>query len=165
MSMGRLAEAPAGCTRKILFCERERGPVPGSGNRRNGPFLDLPGRSPSLPAHAEPAHRVRTHRSRTRRISLTLPRARHLPARFGWTLRTRGRQRFKWQRKRAKDQLQVAQEAADRGSYRLATKAANRVVTVRPLSDYGVPLNTSSADAGEARKMDERAFRIPTKSR
>lgn len=77
----------------------------------------------------------------------------------GWTYEPVGGSGSKWQRKRAKDQLQVAQEAFDRGSYRLATKAANRVVTVWPLSDYAGPAQYLVGRCYEARKMDERAFK------
>lgn len=77
----------------------------------------------------------------------------------GWTYEPVGGGGAKWQRKRAKDQLQVAQEAFDRGDYRLATKAAHRVVTVWPLSDYAGPAQYLVGRCYEARKMDERAFK------
>ncbi|MEN9675293.1 MAG: hypothetical protein RIS76_1189 [Verrucomicrobiota bacterium] len=77
----------------------------------------------------------------------------------GWTYEPVGGGGAKWQRKRAKDQLQVAQEAFERGSYRLATKAANRVVQVWPLSDYAGPAQYLVGRCYEARKMDERAFK------
>ena len=41
-----------------------------------------------------------------------------------------------WQRTRAKDQLDVAQQAFDAHDYSLALRAAHRVVRVWPLSDY-----------------------------
>ena len=37
----------------------------------------------------------------------------------GWTYESVGGSGSKWQRKRAKDQLQVAQESFDRGNFRL----------------------------------------------
>lgn len=77
----------------------------------------------------------------------------------GWTYEPVGGGGAKWQRKRAKDQLQVAQEAFDRGNYRLATKAANRVVKVWPLSDYSGPAQYLVGRCYEERKMDERAFK------
>lgn len=77
----------------------------------------------------------------------------------GWTYEPVGGGGAKWQRKRAKDQIQVAQEAFERGSYRLATKAANRVVKVWPLSDYAGPAQYLVGRCYEARKMDERAFK------
>ena len=42
----------------------------------------------------------------------------------------------KWQRARAKDQLDVAQQAFDKHDYGLALRAAHRVIRVWPLSDY-----------------------------
>ncbi|MCW5558437.1 MAG: outer membrane protein assembly factor BamD, partial [Verrucomicrobiae bacterium] len=77
----------------------------------------------------------------------------------GWTYEPVGGSGSAWQRKRAKDQLAVAQEAYDRGNYRLATKAANRVVNVWPLSDYAGPAQYLVGRCFEARQMDERAFK------
>ena len=64
-----------------------------------------------------------------------------------------------WQRKRAKDQLAVAQEAFDKGQYRLALKAARRVVKVWPLSDHSGRAQYLVGRCYEARRMDERAFK------
>lgn len=77
----------------------------------------------------------------------------------GWTYEAVGGSGSNWERKRAKDQLQVAQEAFDRGEYRLATKAANRVVKVWPLSDYAGRAQYLIGRSYEGRKMDERAFK------
>ena len=77
----------------------------------------------------------------------------------GWTYEAVGGSGSNWERKRAKDQLQVAQEAFDRGDYRLATKAANRVVKVWPLSDYAGRAQYLIGRSYEGRKMDERAFK------
>jgi outer membrane protein assembly factor BamD (BamD/ComL family) len=77
----------------------------------------------------------------------------------GWTYEAVGSSGARWERKRAKDQLQVAQEAFDRSDYRLATKAANRVVKVWPLSDYAGRAQYLIGRCYEARKMDERAFK------
>jgi len=77
----------------------------------------------------------------------------------GWTYEPVGSSGSSWQRKRAKDQLAVAQEAYDRGNYRLATKAANRVVNVWPLSDHAGPAQYLVGRCFEARHMDERAFK------
>jgi outer membrane protein assembly factor BamD (BamD/ComL family) len=77
----------------------------------------------------------------------------------GWTYEAVGGSGSNWERKRAKDQLQVAQEAFDRGEYRLATKAANRVVKVWPLSDYAGRAQHLIGRSYEGRKMDERAFK------
>src|SRR5689334_5740838 len=53
----------------------------------------------------------------------------------GWTYESPGGG-GKWQRTRAKEQLDVAQAAFDKRDYGLALKAARRVVRVWPLSDY-----------------------------
>src|SRR5258706_10642747 len=53
----------------------------------------------------------------------------------GWTYEPVGGG-AKWQRTRAKDQLEVAQAAFDKKDYRLALKAGRRVVRGWPLSDY-----------------------------
>ncbi|HTI72548.1 MAG TPA: outer membrane protein assembly factor BamD [Candidatus Limnocylindria bacterium] len=90
--------------------------------------------------------------------------ARHCPAPIiyrpgeGWTYEPVGGER-KWERKRAKDQLSVAQEAFDRHEYRASLKAAKRVVSVWPLSDYAGPAQYLVGRSYEARKMDERAFK------
>lgn len=77
----------------------------------------------------------------------------------GWTYEPVGSEGAKWVRKRAKDQLQVAQEAFDRQQYGLALKAARRVVKVWPLADYAGPAQYLVGRCFEARKMDERAFK------
>ena len=53
----------------------------------------------------------------------------------GWTYEPVGGL-GKWQMPRAKDQLEVAQAAFNKKAYDLALRAAQRVVTVWPLSDY-----------------------------
>src|SRR5512139_1194919 len=53
----------------------------------------------------------------------------------GWSYEAVGSE-GKWQRTRAKDQLEVAQQAFDAKKYSLALKAARRVVRVWPVSDY-----------------------------
>lgn len=65
----------------------------------------------------------------------------------------------KWRRDRAKDQLEVAQEAFEQKDYRLATKAGRRVVTTWPLSDYAPEAQYIVGRCYEARKNDERAFK------
>src|ERR1043165_5518214 len=53
----------------------------------------------------------------------------------GWTYEKPG-EKGSWQKTRAKDQLEVAQQAFDKGNYTLAEKAAKRTVSNRPFSDY-----------------------------
>src|SRR5678815_2998379 len=52
----------------------------------------------------------------------------------GWSYESVGG--GKWTRTRAKDQLEVAQQAFDSKNYSLGLKAARRTVKVWPLSDY-----------------------------
>lgn len=77
----------------------------------------------------------------------------------GWTYEPVGGDNGKWIRKRAKDQLQVAQEAFEKKDYSLARRAANRVVKIWPLSDYAGRAQYLLGRVYEARKMDERAFK------
>ncbi len=65
----------------------------------------------------------------------------------------------KWTRTRAKDQLDVAQEAFDKKNYGLAHKAARRTVRVWPLSDYAPRAQYLMAKCLEARGKDEKAFK------
>ena len=53
----------------------------------------------------------------------------------GWYYEPYG-QNAKWQRSRAKDQLDVAEKAFKTADYGIALRAAHRVVRVWPLSDY-----------------------------
>ncbi|MFN0069480.1 MAG: outer membrane protein assembly factor BamD [Limisphaerales bacterium] len=75
----------------------------------------------------------------------------------GWTYESVGG--GKWQRTRAKDQFEVAQEAFDAGNYGLARKAARRVVKVWPLSDYAPRAQYLVARSEEERGDLRRAFR------
>ncbi len=75
----------------------------------------------------------------------------------GWSYESVGG--TKWERARAKDQLEVAQQAFDNKSYRLALKAARRVVKRWPFSDYAPQAQYLMGRAYEARHMDERAFK------
>lgn len=77
----------------------------------------------------------------------------------GWTYEPVGGDNGKWVRKRAKDQLQVAQDAFDKKDYSLARRAAQRVVKIWPLSDYAGSAQYLVGRVYEARKMDERAFK------
>jgi outer membrane protein assembly factor BamD len=64
----------------------------------------------------------------------------------------------KWRRERAKDQLEVAQEAFDKNDYNLALKAARRVVKVWPLSDYAPRAQYLVGRSYEAKHNDDKAF-------
>ncbi len=65
----------------------------------------------------------------------------------------------KWTRTRAKDQLEVAQQAFDKKDFKLALKAARRTVRVWPLSDYAPQAQYLVARCLEARGKDEQAFK------
>lgn len=75
----------------------------------------------------------------------------------GWSYEPEGGAR--WQRNRAKDQLEVAQEAFDNGKFRLASKAARRVVKVWPLSDFAPKAQYLLGRAYEERGRSDRGFR------
>ena len=75
----------------------------------------------------------------------------------GWSYEPVGGE-GKWQRPRAKDQLEVAQSAFDRKDYSLALKAARRVVKVWPLSDYAPQAQYLVGRCYEAKGKDEKAF-------
>ncbi|HEV2393377.1 MAG TPA: outer membrane protein assembly factor BamD [Verrucomicrobiae bacterium] len=64
----------------------------------------------------------------------------------------------KWQRARAKDQLEVAQTAFEKKDYSLALRAARRVVRVWPLSDYAPRAQYLVGRCYEAKGRDEKAF-------
>src|SRR6516164_1577765 len=76
----------------------------------------------------------------------------------GWTYEPVGGE-GKWQRTRAKEQLDVAQKAFDQHDYSLALKASRRVVRVWPLSDYAPPAQYLVGRCYEAKGQDEKAFR------
>ncbi|MGA9779040.1 MAG: tetratricopeptide repeat protein [Verrucomicrobiia bacterium] len=63
-----------------------------------------------------------------------------------------------WQRTRAKDQLDVAEEAFKGQDYSLALRAAYRVVKVWPLSDYASHAQYLVGRCLEAKGKDEMAF-------
>jgi outer membrane protein assembly factor BamD len=65
----------------------------------------------------------------------------------------------KWTRPRAKDQMEVAQQAFDKKDYKLALKAARRTVRVWPLSDYAPQAQYLAARCLEERGEDEQAFK------
>lgn len=64
-----------------------------------------------------------------------------------------------WTRQRAKDQLEVAQQAFDRRDYSIAGKASRRVVNVWPFSDYAPHALYLVGRCEEARFRDEAAFK------
>lgn len=64
-----------------------------------------------------------------------------------------------WVRQRAKDQLDVAQQAFDAKDYGVAMKAARRTVTVWPFSDYAPQAQYLVGRCHEARFQDEAAFK------
>ncbi len=76
----------------------------------------------------------------------------------GWSYEPVGGE-GKWQRTRAKEQMDVAQAAFDKKDYGLALKAARRVVKVWPLSDYAPQAQYLVGRCYEAKGNDEKAFR------
>jgi outer membrane protein assembly factor BamD len=75
----------------------------------------------------------------------------------GWTYEPVGG--GKWTRNRAKDQLEVAQQAFEKKDYNLALKAGRRTVRVWPLSDYAPQAQYLLAKCLEAKGQDEKAFK------
>ncbi len=75
----------------------------------------------------------------------------------GWTYESIGG--AKWRRTRAKDQLEVAQEAFDRKDFKLAYRAARYVVRTWPLSDYAPKAQYLVGRCLEEKHSDEKAFR------
>jgi outer membrane protein assembly factor BamD len=65
----------------------------------------------------------------------------------------------KWQRTRAKDQLEVAQAAFDQKDYSLALKAARRVIKVWPISDYAPTAQYLVGRCYEATGREEKGFK------
>lgn len=64
-----------------------------------------------------------------------------------------------WVRNRAKDQLEVAQQAFDKKDYGTAMKAARRTVSVWPFSDYAPQGQYLLGRCHEAKFQDEAAFK------
>ncbi len=64
-----------------------------------------------------------------------------------------------WVRTRAKDQLEVAQQAFDEKKYGLALKSARRTVNVWPFSDYAPQAQYLVGRCHEAKEQDEAAFK------
>src|ERR1039458_6459758 len=64
----------------------------------------------------------------------------------------------KWQRTRAKDQLEVAEQAFTNRDYTITLHAANRVLRVWPLSDYAPRAEYLVGRCFEVKHKDEAAF-------
>jgi outer membrane assembly lipoprotein YfiO len=64
-----------------------------------------------------------------------------------------------WQRTRAKDQLEVAQQAFEENNFKLAAKAAHRTVRIWPLSDYAPQAQYLVGRCYEAEGQDQKAFK------
>ncbi|MCS1406942.1 MAG: Outer membrane protein assembly factor BamD [Verrucomicrobia subdivision 3 bacterium] len=78
--------------------------------------------------------------------------------REGWIYETPA-QAGKWQRDTAKEQLKVAQEAYDQKDYRIAVRAAGRVIRQWPFSDYAPEAQYLTGLAHEGNRRDEKAFK------
>ena len=76
----------------------------------------------------------------------------------GWSYETPG-QAGKWQRDTAKQQLEAAREAYQEGDYKIAVKAAERVIRKWPLSDYAPEAQHLIGLAYEGNRRDEKAFK------
>ena len=75
----------------------------------------------------------------------------------GWYYESYGA-KAKWQRSRAKDQLDVAEKAFKAADYSIALRAAHRVLRVWPLSDYAPHAEYLIGRCLEATGKDEAAF-------
>lgn len=76
----------------------------------------------------------------------------------GWSYETPGKETGKWQRPKAREQLEVAQAAFDKKDYSLALKAALRVERVWPLSDFAPKAQFLVGRCYEELHNDEKAF-------
>jgi outer membrane protein assembly factor BamD len=77
----------------------------------------------------------------------------------GWTYESPGGKESDWRKLRAKDQLDLAQKAFDNKDYKLALKAAQRVVTIWPLSDSAPKGQYLVGRCYEQKRQDERSFK------
>lgn len=77
----------------------------------------------------------------------------------GWTYEKAGEDSGKWQRARAKDQFEVAQQLFDKKDYGTSEKAATRVVAQWPASDYAPKAQYLVGRSLEAQHKDEKAFK------
>ena len=76
----------------------------------------------------------------------------------GWYYELFG-QNVKWQRTRAKEQLDVAEQAFNKSDYATTLRAAHRVLRVWPLSDYAPDAEYFIGRCLEATGRDEAAFK------
>jgi outer membrane protein assembly factor BamD len=76
----------------------------------------------------------------------------------GWTYEPVGEE-GKWQRTRAKDQMDVAQKAFEEKNYSLSLRAARRVSRVWPLSDYAPQAQYLAGRCYEEKNRYEKAFK------
>lgn len=76
----------------------------------------------------------------------------------GWSYETPG-QAGKWQRDTAKQQLEAARQAYQKEDYKVAVKAAGRVIRKWPLSDYAPEAQHLIGLAYEGNRRDEKAFK------
>ena len=76
----------------------------------------------------------------------------------GWTYEPYG-STGSWQKTRAKDQLEVAEQAFEKKDYDLALKAARHTVKKWPLSDYAPKAQFLVGRSLEEQKKDEEAFK------
>ena len=76
----------------------------------------------------------------------------------GWYYEPYG-QNSKWQRTRAKEQLDVAQQAFNSADYDTTLHAAHRILRLWPLSDYAPDAQYLVGRCLEATDMDEAAFK------
>ncbi|MGD0412322.1 MAG: outer membrane protein assembly factor BamD [Verrucomicrobiota bacterium] len=77
----------------------------------------------------------------------------------GWSYESPSGKAADWRKLTAKDQLAVAQTAFDKKDYKLAMKAALRVVASWPLSDYAPQAQYLAGRCYEQRRKDEKAFK------
>jgi outer membrane protein assembly factor BamD len=76
----------------------------------------------------------------------------------GWYYEPYG-QNTKWQRPRAQEQLEVAQQAFDNKDYDTTLHAARRILRLWPMSDFAPEAQYLVGQALEATKRDEAAFK------
>ena len=76
----------------------------------------------------------------------------------GWYYESYG-QNVKWQRARAKEQMDVAEQAFNKTDYNITLHAAHRVLRLWPLSDYAPDAEYFIGRCLEAKGRDEAAFK------